>query len=288
MTISAGRAGASWSMQRSDEDQRPLARVMPAFWHEGHAGSRARIIPDEVAVAFTYNQSTHAVMMASPADLEDLAVGFSLNEAIVEHPGQIEEIRAVVLEDGIDLRIRLDADRASGLIERRRHVAGPSGCGLCGIDSLAGAMRPPKTVGEGLRLTPDQVLVALDALGPHQIWGRESRAMHAAGWWHPDRGMALVREDVGRHNALDKLAGALVLGGLPAAEGVAVITSRVSIEMVQKVAMAGITVMIAVSAPTALAIRTAEAAGITLVAVARADGFEVFTGVRRIAGLDQS
>ena len=122
MTISAVRAGASWSMQRSDEDQRPLARVTPAFWHEGNASRRARTIPDEVAVAFTYNQSTHAVMMASPADLEDLAVGFSLNEVIVEHPGQIEEIRVAVLEDGIDLRIRLDADRAAGLIERRRHV----------------------------------------------------------------------------------------------------------------------------------------------------------------------
>ncbi|XEX99218.1 formate dehydrogenase accessory sulfurtransferase FdhD [Tistrella bauzanensis] len=281
------RAAASPPMPPSDGDIGPLSETRHLRWRAGQSAADDRVIPEETAIAFTYNGSTHAVMMASPADLEDLAVGFSLGEAIIDEAGQIEAIDAVAVPDGIDLRIWLSAERAAGLIERRRHVAGPTGCGLCGIDSLAAAMRPPPAVGPGIVLTPGQVAEALDSLPPAQHWGRISRAMHAAAFWHPARGLVLLREDVGRHNALDKLAGGLARAGINAADGVLVITSRVSIEMVQKAARIGVSVMIAVSAPTALAVRMAEAAGLTLIAIARADGFEIFTRPDRVPAAEQ-
>ena len=154
---------------------------------------------------------------------------------------------------------------------------------LCGIDSLAEAVRPPAVVGPGGRIAPAEVLAAVEALSAAQRIGAATRAAHAAGFWAPGEGLVAVREDVGRHNALDKLAGALARNGVHGASGAVVLTSRVSVEMVQKTAAVGATILVAVSAPTALAVRTAQAAGLTLVAVAREDGFEVFSGPGRIA-----
>ena len=223
-------------------------------------------------------------MMATPQDLEDFAIGFSLTEGVIPSVDAIDSIDIVEEEMGVELRIWLKAPEAAEFLGRRRKMAGPTGCGLCGVESLVEAMRPPPRVGEGRVFTRDQIMTAVDSLFPLQLLNRETRAVHAAGFWEPERGLVAVREDVGRHNALDKLAGALAREGADARSGLVVLTSRVSIEMVQKSAMIGAPVLVAVSAPTALAVRMAEACGMTLVAIARKDGFEIFTHPHRLKG----
>jgi FdhD protein len=242
-----------------------------------------RAVPEEVPVALTYDGGTEAVMMASPADLEDFAVGFSVTEGIVASPGEIGSLEIVEEEAGIELRMWLAAPHAAALAARRRRIAGPTGCGLCGIDSLAEAVRPPPVVGAGRSFSAGEIAAGLRALAAAQVLGRETRAVHAAGWFEPGRGLVAIREDVGRHNALDKLAGALLRANENPARGMILLTSRVSVEMVAKAAAIGAPFVVAVSAPTALAVRTAEAAGVTLVAIARDDGFEVFTHPARVA-----
>jgi FdhD protein len=262
----------------------PVARAAPLRWRAGAAAPGARALAEEVAVAFTYNRATHAVMLATPADLEDFAVGFSLAEGIIRHPGEIEELEVRGGPDGVELRMWLGAAPVAALDARRRLLAGPSGCGLCGIDSLAQALRPSPRVESRLAVGQADIAAALAALAPAQRLNRETGAVHAAGLFRPGAGLMLLREDIGRHNALDKLAGAAARAGLAAGDALVVTTSRVSVELVQKAALMGCPVMVAISAPTALAVRTAEAAGITLVAVARADGFEVFSHPHRITG----
>jgi FdhD protein len=249
----------------------------------GGCGEGLRTIPEETAIALTYNGGTYAVMMGTPQDLDDFAVGFSLSEGIIQSPGDICSLDIVHLDDGIELRMWLAQTRAERLNERRRHIAGPTGCGICGIDSIAEAVRPAAIVSPGRSFSPREIMAAMQGVPPLQSINVETRAVHAAGFWTPARGIAAVREDVGRHNALDKLAGALARDQISASEGIVLLTSRVSVEMVQKTAAMGAPLMVAVSAPTALAVRTADAAGITLVAIARADGFEVFTHPGRIA-----
>ena len=187
------------------------------------------------------------------------------------------------LDDGIELRMWLAQSKADRLNERRRHIAGPTGCGICGIDSIAEAVRPAAIVRHGRSFSPQQIMSAMQAVPSLQKLNMETRAVHAAAFWTPARGIVALREDVGRHNALDKLAGALAQDGVSAGEGMVLLTSRVSVEMVQKTAAIGAPLMVAVSAPTALAVRMADAAGITLVAIARTDGFEVFTHPGRVA-----
>jgi FdhD protein len=263
---------------------RPVVRVLRSIWRASGSAEGERAIPEEAAVAITYNTASYAVMMATPQDLEDFAVGFSLTEGVISSIDAIEQVEIVEAETGVELRIWLKAPEAAEFLGRRRKIAGPTGCGLCGMESLTEAMRPPPQVGEGRIFTPDQIMAAVDSLFPQQALNRETHAVHAAGFWEPGRGLVALREDVGRHNALDKLAGALARDGTTARSGLVVLTSRVSIEMVQKSATIGAPVLVAVSAPTALAVRMAEACGMTLVAVARKDGFEVFTHPRRIVG----
>lgn len=241
-----------------------------------------RRVPEEAPVALVHDAATTAVMMATPADLEDFAVGFSLTEDLVETPAQIAGLEVVESPLGYEARVWLASGRSAALAARRRRLAGPTGCGLCGVESLEAAVRPARRVGQGLRIAAAEVHAALDAVTAAQALGAATRAVHAAAWWRPGRGLAAVREDVGRHNALDKLAGALARADALADPGVVVLTSRVSVEMVQKAAAIGAQAVVAVSAPTALAVRTAEACGLTLAAVARADGFEVFTHSERI------
>ena len=248
--------------------------------------SQDRCVPDEVPVALAYDGSTYAVMMASPSDLEDFAIGFSLSERIISTPGEIESLDVVRHEAGIELRMWLAMGPRRELAERRRLIAGPTGCGLCGVESLEAAIRACPRVTSELRLAAKDISTAIASLAPAQALNQRTRAVHGAGFWTKGQGLVAVAEDVGRHNALDKLIGRLRRGTGEVGEGVILLTSRVSVEMVQKAAVAGAPVIVAVSAPTSLALKTAEAAGITLIAVARADGFEVFTHPQRVLEAD--
>ncbi|ULK96787.1 formate dehydrogenase accessory sulfurtransferase FdhD [Bradyrhizobium sp. I71] len=260
----------------------PVQATDREIWRDGIASEGPRLIPEETPLALTYNGGTYAVMMGTPQNLEDFAVGFSVNEGIVGSVDDIRSLDVVRLDDGIELRMWLASEDAARINERRRHVAGPTGCGICGIESIAEAVRPAAVVPQGQTFTPDQIMTAMQAITPLQSINMQTRAVHAAAFWSPARGIVALREDVGRHNALDKLAGALARSRADARGGVVLLTSRVSVEMVQKTAAIGAPVMIAVSAPTALAVRTAEAAGITLIAIARQDGFEIFSHGSRI------
>ena len=251
-------------------------------WGAGGGETASRSVPEETPVALTYNRAAHAVMMATPADLEDFAVGFSLSEGIIFTPGEIEEFEVVSAESGIELRLTIAPARAATLIQRHRYLAGATGCGLCGMESLAETVRPSPRVPKGLRVAPATIAEAIARLPPAQVLNQATRAVHAAGFFQPGNGLVAVREDVGRHNALDKLAGHLARTEVAAETGIILLTSRVSVEMVQKAAVMGAPIVAAISAPTALALRTAEAAGITLVGVARDDGFEIFTHAGRI------
>ncbi len=260
----------------------PVQSVARQVWRKDGPSEGSRLIPEETALALTFNGGTYAVMMGTPKDLKDFAIGFSLSEGIAKSAEEIDSFDIVELDDGIELRMWLAPTKAELISERRRQIAGPTGCGLCGIDSITEAVRPAAIVAKGQSFTPSDILTAMASLAPLQAINLETRAVHAAAFWTPARGIVALREDVGRHNALDKLAGALAQTNEPASEGIVLLTSRVSVEMVQKAATIGAPVIAAVSAPTALAVRMAERSGITLVAIARADGFEVFTHPERI------
>jgi FdhD protein len=253
-------------------------RVLPRLSFGTGAGSGSRALPEEVAVALSFNGSTQAVMMATPADLEDFAYGFALTEGIAK-PEEIQSVEVIETPLGLDVQIWLAAEAEARLTKRRRSMTGPVGCGLCGIDSLEEAMRkvavtPPTP----FRMTPSQIKQAVAALPSAQPLHDATRAAHAAGFWSET--LIATREDVGRHNALDKLIGHLIRTDHPT--GAVLLTSRVSIDMVQKVAAFGAAVLIAVSAPTAHAVALADEAGITLIALARPDRFEAYTHIDRI------
>jgi FdhD protein len=256
-------------------------RVTRQSWRNGSALLGERILAEEVPVAFSYDGATHAVLMATPDDLEDFALGFSYTEGIVTAPAEIAELTVVSVADGIVLRMWLTGGRSDAFAARRRRFVGPAGCGMCGLESLAEAQRTIPMVTYGLQVSRRDIEEAVTALPARQQLNMQTRAVHAAAFWRPDQSLVL-REDVGRHNALDKLAGALLRRGSPAADGVIVLSSRISIELVQKAGIMGAAIIVGVSAPTALAVRTAEASGLTLVGIARDDGFEVFTHPERI------
>jgi len=262
--------------------QDPVHIVRRQIWREAGVEAGDRAIPEETAVALTYNGGSYAVMMATPQDLEDFAIGFSLTEGIISSPADIDSLEVLPQDDGVELRMWLRQSEAERLADRRRHIAGPTGCGLCGIDSIAEAMRPAAIVAPGSSFTADEIMVAMAALSPLQALNNATRAVHAAAFWTPAAGIVALREDVGRHNALDKLAGALLRSGTDVTKGMVLLTSRVSVEMVQKTAVIGAPLIASVSAPTALAVRMATAAGITLVAIARHDGFEIFANNHRL------
>ena len=249
----------------------------------GATKSATRMVPEETPVALSFGGTTHAVMMATPADLEDFALGFALTEGIVAAPGEIESIEVEEAGAGIDIQIRLRDTANTRFEARRRRLAGPVGCGLCGIESIDEAMRSVAPVGaSSFTLSAQEIARSVELLSKQQTLHAQTGAVHAAGFYLPGKGIVEAREDVGRHNALDKLAGALAKQETDGATGAIVITSRVSVEMVQKAAAIGAPLIIAVSAPTALAVRTAEDAGITLVALVRGDEFDIFTHPERV------
>ncbi|WP_246658214.1 formate dehydrogenase accessory sulfurtransferase FdhD [Rhizobium sp. FKY42] len=252
-------------------------------FRQGRLSDASRLVPEEVPVAFSYGGSTHAVMMATPSDLVDFAYGFSLAEEIIHSGDDIVAVDSVEAGAGIDVQITLKDSTADALSARRRKIAGPVGCGLCGIESIEQAARQVVKVPEPSPwLSAHHVALAMRMLGDAQKLNRETRAVHGAGFYLPGRGLMALREDVGRHNALDKLVGSIVRQGEAARDGAVVVTSRLSVEMVQKTAILGCPILIAISAPTALAIDTANEAGITLIGIARGEEFEVFTRPDRV------
>ena len=251
-------------------------------WRGGSPTLSSRLVPEETPIALTYNGSSYAVMMATPADLRDFGVGFTLTEGIVERATEIVSLEVIENDLGIEIRMWLDEARATFLSGRRRAMRGPVGCGLCGIESLEQARVDAPRITSGAKFSARELLNAMRGLGPLQNANQKTRAMHAAAFWDPSGGIGPLREDVGRHNALDKLAGALLYHKVSSSKGAVLLTSRVSVEMIQKTAMIGIPLLVAISAPTTLAIETADKAGITLVAVAREDGYEVFTHPDRL------
>lgn len=245
-----------------------------------------RDVPVEMPVALVYDGTTYAVMMASPTALEDFAVGFSLSEGIIAAPDEIESLDVIEHDNGVELRMWLAKGRGLDLATRRRRITGPTGCGLCGVESLDAVVTTFPPIASGQIFPVADIERAIASLPPAQTLNKQTHAVHGAGFWTPSEGLVAIAEDVGRHNALDKLIGGLRRTGTDLSRGMIVLTSRVSVEMVQKAAMAGAPLIVAVSAPTGLALKTADAAGITLVAVARTDGFEIFTHPHRIQGAD--
>jgi FdhD protein len=199
---------------------KPTLAVHRQIWRTGGSPSSGhRSIPEETAVALTYNGGTYAVMMTTPQDLEDFAVGFSLSEGVISCSADIHSLDVVRLDGGIELRMWLNKPNADRLRERQRHIAGPTGCGLCGIESIAEAMRASAIVRHGQKFSPENIMVAMQSLPSCQKLNIETHAVHAAAFWNVASGIVAVREDVGRHNALDKLSGALARGFMAAGEG---------------------------------------------------------------------
>lgn len=249
--------------------QQPLVAAGVSVRGENPRDEVADWVAEETPVAMVYNGISHAVMMATPTDLEDFALGFSLTEAIIESPAELFDIELSHGPEGITIAMQIAGERLSGLRERRRNMAGRTGCGLCGTESLAEAIRPIPWVGCEQGVSDAAVQYAVAALKGHQPLQAESGATHAAAWCDRQGNILAAREDVGRHNALDKLIGSQRFAGRDFGEGFAMISSRASFEMVQKSAAVGMGCLVAVSAPTALAIREARKAGMNLVGFAR-------------------
>lgn len=259
-----------------------LARVTVSRWRNGAGHAFADLLAVETPIALVYNCEPYAVMMASPENLEDFACGFSLSEGIIDNAREILAIDQTRKGPGISLGIEIPPHRAAPLIERARNMAGRTGCGICGIAEMEQVMRALPVLPESSPVMAAAIDKAVTALPGHQTYNRQSGAVHAAGFANADGLLLIVREDVGRHNALDKLIGAIVCEGHTPAAGMVVITSRCSMEMVQKTIRLGCPVLVAVSAPTSLAIQMAREHGLTIAAFARGDGFNVYTHPERI------
>jgi FdhD protein len=272
---------------KADASAPTSAEVPVQRWKNGQLTRTTDFVTEEVPVALVYHGVPHVVMLASPADLEDYAVGFTVSEGLVGSPSEIQSVEVERAAESIEVRIGIAGERFSELLRRRRNLTGRSGCGLCGAETVEEAIRPPVQVANGPTVTATHLHAALVQLESMQPVNARTGSIHAAAWVVPgqelNNGIRFVREDVGRHNALDKVIGALVRSGTDVTAGYAVITSRASFEMVQKAAAAGITFVVAVSAPTALAIRMAEQTGVTLVGFARRDQHVVYAHPHRLA-----
>jgi FdhD protein len=259
----------------------------PAFRLKGPAIEQlTATIADEVPVALVYNGLSHAVMMASPTDLEAFALGFSLSEGILGSPEELLDLSLTRSPGGVEVALHITARRFAGLKDRRRSLAGRTGCGLCGVESLAEALRDVPAIRSELTVSRAAIDRALAALAPLQVLNRAAGAVHAAAWADPSGAILALAEDVGRHNALDKLIGRLAVEPRP--PGFLVLTSRCSYELVAKAAMRDMPILVAISAPTGLALDLAERVGLTVVALARRDSINVYTHPARVAELSEA
>lgn len=259
-------------------------RAKRLVWRKGGMGltEGVRLIPGEMPVALVYDSSTYAVVTATPADLEDFAVGFSLSEAIVARRSEIKHLEIIRQDNGIEARMWLAPEASLRESSRRRQMAGPAGCGLCGAESLQLAGRLPPRVASAFTVRAEAVPEAMASLVPIRKLNAVTRAVHAAAFWRPDIGTVAVREDIRQESALDKLAGHLAREGISATNGMLLLSGRVPVEMVQKAARLGTSVIAAAGAPAALAVRLAADTGITLVAMVSANGFEIFSHPQRV------
>jgi FdhD protein len=262
---------------------KPLLKLQATRWRDGQPSDSAETIAEETPVAIVYNGIPHVVMMATPQDLEDFVLGFSITEELIRSPADLEGLEVVRYSRGIEIKATVNPACAEVIAGKTRRLTGRTGCGICGADSVAMVLKELHRVGgDNVAIRADAIRSALDSLVSHQQLNAEAHAVHAAGWAALDGTIQVVREDVGRHNALDKLIGALLKTGVDRNSGFVVVTSRASFEMVQKTTVLGAALMAAISGPTGLAVRIAQQAGLTLVGFARNGGHTVYTHPQRI------
>ncbi len=257
-------------------------------WRSGQRSAIVDSVAEEVPIAMVYNGIPFSVMMASPSDLEDFALGFSMSEGLVRHPSELTGVTVQPCLEGIELLMQVsdEAPAASLAPDAGRALPGRSGCGICGASRLEEVMRMPPPIERPSTFPAASLRFALDSLNRLQPMNAVAGSTHAAAWVRADGEILLVREDVGRHNALDKLAGAMRRGSHATDNGLLLISSRASYEMVSKAAHAGMAVVAAVSAPTALAIDLAKASGICLIGFARHNGFNIYSHPERLLGME--
>ncbi len=243
---------------------------------------REDFIAEEVPISLIYNQIPHVVMLATPTNLEEFALGFSITEGIIKSPHELLSARVYNRSNGIEIQLKIPEHRFDRLSDKGRNLTGRTGCGLCGASTLQQAIRQPNAVNGELSVSAEDLRSALFDIGNHQKLNHITGAVHAAAWVVPGQGISDIREDVGRHNALDKLIGCLLRNNKDLSSGFIIITSRASYEMVQKTAWVGISLLAAISAPTGLAIRLANETGLTLIGFARDDQHVVYTHPRRL------
>jgi len=251
-------------------------------WQGSQHSHEQDCVAEEVPIVLVYNGISHVVMLATPTNLEDFALGFSMTEGIIQHPKEFLAVRVYQRANGIEVQVKIPEERFVCLTDKGRNLTGRTGCGLCGASTLKQAIRQPDPVHSPISVTAEQLTAALADLHNRQSLNQLTGAIHAAAWVEPERGIIDVREDVGRHNALDKLLGLLCRTGKDVNAGYIIVTSRASYEMVQKTAFLGIGLLVAISAPTGLAIRLAEQAGVTLVGFARGDKHVIYTHPQRL------
>ena len=258
------------------------AEVAVERWTRGALARATDQVAEEMPVALVYHDVPHVVMLATPADLEDYAVGFTLSEGLVARADEIRGVEVIQGEASVDVKISVAWERFTQLLQRRSNLTGRTGCGLCGAETAEDAIRECAPVPAGISITAEELHEAMTQLAGRQPINARTGSVHAAAWVVPGKGIQVVREDVGRHNALDKTIGALARAQADFTAGYMLITSRASYEMVQKCATVGVSLLVALSAPTAFAVRLAQRAGLTLVAFARADQHVVYAHTHRI------
>ena len=251
-------------------------------WQGNNRTVQQDYIAEEVPVSLVYNEVPHVVMLVTPTNLEDFALGFSITEGLVESPSELLSSRVYYHANGIEVRLKVPNNRFCNIANKGRNLTGRTGCGLCGASTLEQAVRDAKSVQGGLSISATELNAALEDIKQHQCVNQLTGAVHAAAWIVPGLGVQYVREDVGRHNALDKLIGLLLRLGKNPAAGYVIMTSRASYELVQKATSVGIAFLATMSAPTGLAIRMADDAGMTLVGFLRGNQHTVYTHPNRL------
>ncbi len=260
----------------------PVASLPVRRWRGGAWQEAIDSVAAEIPVALTYNSIPHVVMMATPRDLEDMGVGFTVSESLVAAYSELRDVTLVTADGAIELRLSVTGSRLGEMLQRRRNLTGRTGCGVCGAETVEDAIRRPPPVAAGGETSRESLVAALRRMRELQPLGAQAGSLHAAAWVSWAGEVQLVREDVGRHNALDKLIGAKLRRGENLADGYVMVTSRASYEMVQKAATLGIRMLVAVSAPTALGVELARDCGLTLVGFAREEQQVVYSHPQRL------